>query len=69
LDAQFFGVPQRRRRIFFVGHLGDTGSAPAEVLFESEGLRGDFTESRKAQAKPSRGVEGGSGIRVGGGLR
>ena len=35
LDAQYFGVAQRRRRVFIVGHLGD-GRA-AEVLFESEG--------------------------------
>lgn len=35
LDAQYLGVPQRRRRIFFVGHLG-APSAP-EVLFEPEG--------------------------------
>ena len=34
LDAQFFGVPQRRRRVFIVGHLGD-GRA-TEVLFERE---------------------------------
>ena len=33
LDAQHFGVPQRRRRVFIVGHLGDWRSA-AQVLFE-----------------------------------
>ncbi|MHB8961986.1 MAG: DNA cytosine methyltransferase [Saccharofermentanales bacterium] len=37
LDAQFFGVAQRRRRVFIVGSLGD-GRA-AEVLFEREGVR------------------------------
>ena len=37
-DAQYFGVAQRRRRIFFVGHLGDTGRRSAEVLFEPEGM-------------------------------
>lgn len=40
LDAQFFGVPQRRRRVFVVGHLGDWRPAAA-VLFERESLRGD----------------------------
>lgn len=40
LDAVNFGVPQKRRRIFFVGCLGDTGGAPAEVLFDSESLCG-----------------------------
>jgi DNA (cytosine-5)-methyltransferase 1 len=37
LDAQYFGVPQRRRRVFVVGCLGDWKSA-AKVLFESESL-------------------------------
>ena len=35
-DAQYFGVPQQRRRVFIVGHLGD--GCAAEVLFEREGL-------------------------------
>jgi DNA (cytosine-5)-methyltransferase 1 len=39
LDSQHFGVPQRRRRVFIVGYLGD-GRA-AEVLFEREGSAGD----------------------------
>lgn len=37
LDAQYFGVPQRRRRIFVVGHLGDWRRAAA-VLFEPQGM-------------------------------
>lgn len=41
LDAQHFGVPQRRRRVFLVGYLGDWRGA-AKVLFEREGLRGNF---------------------------
>lgn len=39
LDAQFFGIPQRRRRVFVVGHLGDWRRAAA-VLFERESLSG-----------------------------
>ena len=47
LDAQFFGVPQRRRRVFVVGHLGDWRRAAA-VLFESASLRWDPPPSREA---------------------
>jgi DNA (cytosine-5)-methyltransferase 1 len=39
LDAQFFGVAQRRRRVFVVGHLGDWRRAAA-VLFERHSLSG-----------------------------
>jgi len=46
LDAQYFGVPQRRRRVFVVGCLGDWRS-PAEVLFEPESLSGNITPERK----------------------
>jgi DNA (cytosine-5)-methyltransferase 1 len=46
LDAQYFGVPQRRRRVFVVGCLGDWRS-PAKVLFEPESLSGDITPQRK----------------------
>ncbi len=40
LDAQYFGVAQRRRRVFLVAS-GGGGVDPAEVLFERPGLRGD----------------------------
>jgi len=46
LDAQHFGVPQRRRRVFVVGCIGDYRSA-AQVLFEPESLCGDLTPSRE----------------------
>jgi DNA (cytosine-5)-methyltransferase 1 len=46
LDAQYFGVPQRRRRVFVVGCLGDWRSA-GKVLFESESLSGNPPPSRK----------------------
>jgi len=49
-DAQYFGVAQRRRRVFVVGHFG--GWEPtAKVLFESESLRGDSPPSRKKGQK------------------
>jgi DNA (cytosine-5)-methyltransferase 1 len=49
-DAQHFGVPQRRKRVFVVGCLGDWRSA-AKVLFESESLCGDITPSRGEKQK------------------
>lgn len=48
LDAQHFGVPQRRRRIFFVCHLGAPFTAPAEVLLERDSSIGDPAESEEA---------------------
>ena len=47
LDAQFFGVAQRRRRVFVVGYLGDWRRAAA-VLFERDSLRRDTAPSREA---------------------
>jgi len=46
LDAQYFGVAQRRRRVFVVGYLGDWRRAAA-VLFERESLSGNPTPSRE----------------------
>ena len=50
LDAQYFGVPQRRRRVFVVGCLGDWRSA-ASVLFESESLSGHPAPSREKRQR------------------
>ena len=47
LDAQYFGLAQRRARVFVVGYLGDWRRAAA-VLFEPASLRGDPAPSRKA---------------------
>ena len=46
LDAQYFGVPQRRRRVFVVGHLGDWRPT-AQVLFESDCLRRNTSPSKE----------------------
>jgi len=49
LDSSGFGVPQQRRRIFFVGHLGDNNGFPAEVLFESQSGGGDYCASQASK--------------------
>ena len=46
LNSQNFGVPQRRRRLFLVGHLGDA-TGPARVLFEPESMSGDSSPRKK----------------------
>lgn len=49
LDAQFFGIPQRRRRVFLVGYLGADARRPAEVLFERESLLRDTAPVRQSR--------------------
>lgn len=65
LDAQFFGLAQRRKRVFVVGYLGDW-RPPAAVLFERESLRGDSAPSREAGQRPaptiSARTKGGGGL-------
>jgi len=48
LDAQYFGLPQRRKRVFVVGNIGDWHRAAA-VLFERESLSGDINKRTKKQ--------------------
>jgi DNA (cytosine-5)-methyltransferase 1 len=75
LDAQYFGVAQRRRRVFVVGCFGDWRSAAA-VLFERHSLQGHPAPSRQAGQRPtgtlSARTEGGGGLgtdfELGGGL-
>lgn len=52
LDAQHFGVPQRRRRVFIVGRLGDR-AAPVQVLLEPEGGRRDPAPGQPARQGPA----------------
>jgi len=62
LDAQYFGVPQRRRRVFVVGHLGDWRRAAA-VLFERHCLSGNTPPRREAREDVAGSLGGGSGER------
>ena len=61
-DAQYFGVAQRRRRVFVVGHLGDWRRAAA-VLFERHSLSGHPSPRRGA----GQGIAGTVTARTGGG--
>ncbi len=59
LDAQFFGLAQRRERVFVVGRLGDV-ERPCEVLLDAEGLRRDPEPSREKRAAIAAGAGGGA---------
>ena len=47
LDAQFWGVPQRRKRIFLIANL--SGNDGTEILFEPQSLSGNLEENRKTE--------------------
>lgn len=74
LDAQYFGLAQRRKRVFIVASLGSLSCA--EVLFEPESMCGDSAPSRETGQRPapciSARTEGGGGLgtdfETGGGL-
>ena len=59
LDAQYWGVPQRRRRIFLVCDFA--GKRAGEILFKREGLRGNFAQSREARQEDSGDAVGSAG--------
>ena len=59
LDAQYFGVPQRRRRVFLVASAGSED--PAEILFERHGETGDFEAGAEAREEPATFTEGSFG--------
>jgi DNA (cytosine-5)-methyltransferase 1 len=58
LDAQYFGVAQRRRRVFVVASARDDFD-PAAVLFEFNGVRRDTAPSREAGQEPATGPASG----------
>ena len=59
LDAQYWGVPQRRRRIFLVCDFA--GERAGEILFKREGLRGNFAQSREARKEAAADAVGSTG--------
>lgn len=59
LDAQYWGVPQRRRRIFLVCDF--RGGRAGEILFKREGLRGNFARSREAGKEATADAVGSAG--------
>jgi len=52
LDAQFWGVPQRRKRIALVADFG--GLAAPEILFEREGVHGNTEQGEQARKQTAR---------------
>lgn len=58
LDAQYWGVPQRRKRIYLVADFG--GGTVPEILFEQDSLRGDTKEGSKERKDTATGAEDGS---------
>ena len=66
LDAQYFGVAQRRRRVFIVGHLGS--GSPSEVLALAEGLSGHPKPERAAGKEVAERATGGTRVGSGEGL-
>ena len=58
LDAQYFGVPQRRRRVFIVGRRGRNSTSPAEVLFNSKGSRGSASQKQQERKEIARATAG-----------
>ncbi|MDR2695625.1 MAG: DNA cytosine methyltransferase [Deltaproteobacteria bacterium] len=58
LDAQFWGVPQRRKRVFLVADFG--GARAAKILFVDRSLRGDTAARGAARKEAAAGVGGGA---------
>lgn len=63
LDAQFFGVPQRRRRIFLVASARDDISV-AKILFEQQSCCGDFAPSAREKTTIAKTLTTGIGTRL-----
>ena len=57
LDAQYFGVPQRRRRIFLVADFAAHDRRAGEILFEREGVSGNIETGTGTGKESTRGAE------------
>jgi len=58
LDAQYFGVPQRRRRVFIVGCFGDSGQTPTEVLDIAQGRSRYIKAGGKSRKTTTKDISG-----------
>jgi len=61
LDAQHFGVPQRRRRVFIVGSLGNSGAAPEEILAIAESRAGYLAQGKSPRKDTATATATGAG--------
>lgn len=61
LDAQYWGVPQRRKRIFLIADFAKTGRCAGEILFEPQGVPRDIAESGNERDR----IVGAFGRRIG----
>jgi DNA (cytosine-5)-methyltransferase 1 len=68
LDAQNFGVPQRRRRVFIVARRAGDITSVAKVLFERQSVRGDTSSSGAQGDEPARDARQGATVTGGDGL-
>lgn len=59
LDAQYWGVPQRRKRIYLVADFD--GDSAGKILFESEGVSGHSEKMQAARKDFARCAQGGAG--------
>lgn len=57
LDAQYWGVPQRRKRIFLVADFAAAGRCADKILFEWQSVYGDITQGKEKEKDAADGVE------------
>jgi len=60
-DAQYFGVPQRRRRVFIVGCLGNSGGSPEEILSIAQSRTRYLTQSKPTRKNIARAITNSAG--------